>query len=163
MNERPGAYSLFSPLRGHLFEGGAFSSFYGIYVSRKAVTKISVGTLHCWLLIWPGDSNRANFKGTIACPISTCLFYMSCIPPPTPGNICTIKINSINSEKSRKNLLSKIEIFSRSNNNKFSEKNWPYHTDSGQKRPKCWTMNLTFCVFESGKFWCDKHQFWPIF
>ena len=32
------------------------------------------------------DSNRANFKGTIACPISTCLFYMSCIPPPTPGN-----------------------------------------------------------------------------
>ena len=27
---------------------------------------------------------------------------------------------------------------------------------------KCWTINLTFCIFESGKFRCDKHWFRPI-
>ena len=28
---------------------------------------------------------------------------------------------------------------------------------------KCFTINLTFCVFESGDFWFDKHWFRSIF
>ena len=32
LNKRPGAYSLFAPLKGRLFEGGAYSSLYGIYI-----------------------------------------------------------------------------------------------------------------------------------
>ena len=31
-NKRPGAYSLFFPLKGRLFEGGAYSNLYGIYI-----------------------------------------------------------------------------------------------------------------------------------
>ena len=31
-NKCPGAYSLFAPLRGRLFKGGAYSSLYGIYI-----------------------------------------------------------------------------------------------------------------------------------